>query len=107
MNGANSIVTTRRFETDEEGKDQYTDDVLSSTEVFIEPLNDQAAKNYAEYDMNLLFLMVGDGILDILISDSVTDDEGTNYVVIGVKPYKGGEIPSHTEVVMFKKRTVA
>jgi hypothetical protein len=107
MNGANSLITTRRFATDGEGKDTYTDDVITSTEVYIEPLNAQAAKNYADYDMNLLFLMVGDGIMDILISDSVTDEDDVNYVVIGVQPYKGGEIPSHTEVVMFKKRTVA
>lgn len=107
MNGANSLITTRRFTTDSEGKDQYNTDVISSTEVYIEPLNAQAAKNYADYDMNLLFLMVGDGIMNILISDSVTDEDDVNYTVVGVQQYKGGEIPSHTETVMFKKRTVA
>ena len=106
MNGSNSLITTQRLETDVEGKDEYSADILSSTEAYIEPLNAQAAKNYAEYDMNMLYFMVCDGVVDVLISDRVTDDEDVTYKVIGVQSFKGGEIPSHTEVVMFKKRPI-
>lgn len=107
MNGANSLITTQRLESDGEGKDQYGSNILSSREAYIEPLSAQAAKNYAEYDMNMLHLMVCDDVVDILISDRVTDDDGVTYKVIGVQSFKGGEIPSHTEVVMFKTRTIA
>lgn len=106
MNGANTTVTTYRMET-VSGKQSYSSTpTITSEEAYIEPLSEQAAANYSGENQHMLFLMVMDGIQDVISSDKVVDGDGFEYIVKGIKPYRGGEIPSHTEAVILKTRQV-
>lgn len=106
MIGSNATISTKRIEA-VDGKQSYSETyTLENVEAYIEPINAEAAKNFEE-NIFLLFTLIIDGVVDILISDLVVDDEGDEYTVKGVKPFKGGDVPSHTEAVIVKKRRIA
>lgn len=107
MNGSNTTISSKRFVT-VSGKDTYSESyTLENLEAYIEPINAEAAKNFADENVFMLHTLIIEDAVDMLISDLVIDADGVEYIVKGVKKYNGGELPSHTEAVLATKRPIA
>jgi hypothetical protein len=106
MIGANTTITSKRIAILDD-KESYSTNVLSSQEAYIEPMSDEAVANYADENVFALFDFYADGVLDIIISDLIIDLDNNQYTVKGVKKFKGGDVPSHTEAVLVLTRDYA
>jgi len=105
MIGANCTVTTYRLEVDGSGHQAYGSAVISGQDAWIEQLDAEAASFFASDD-SVFFVnsMHLDGLPDLKISDKVIDSDGYEYIVRGVQPFRGGDIPDHTEAVIVRVR---
>lgn len=104
MQGSNSTISSYRIEASG-GKEQYgTTPILEGVQCYIEPpeLDPQSAFNDEAtfYD----FMLYIDGINDFKISDKIVDDLGDIYLVKAVQNFRGGDVPSHQELKLTKKR---
>lgn len=101
MLGANSIISTQRLvETD--GKEAFSEDVLTDVECYIEQTNAEKAVFWGDHNVFFIYTMYIDGLPDIRVGDRVTDEDDNVYTVKGVQKFKGGDVPSHCEVVINK-----
>lgn len=107
MLGENSTISTKRLFTTA-GKEAYGDEnILNGVSVYIEQLNAEAAAMYTGEDVFNVYKLFGDGLLDLIIGDQVTDEDAITFVVKGVQSFKGGDVPSHTEAILMKRRQYA
>lgn len=86
------------------GKTSYSIEVLSDVSAYLEinssePLTGLDGKN-AYYS----YLLIIEGEPDILLDDQVIDQNGNQYSVKGITPFKDNtDIPNHTECLLYRK----
>lgn len=103
MQGANATISSERILT-VSGKDSYASGPLSSVSAYIEPAEKEPSEFINGESAFYVFMCVVDGSVDVKISDRITDDLGNIYTVKGVQFFRGGDVPSHTEIILIKKR---
>jgi hypothetical protein len=103
MLGANSVISTKRLVVTN-GKEAYpSENILFDEEACIEQMTAEAAAMWSGENALLMHKMFLDEIQEIKTSDLVTDDLGNEYIVKGVQFFRGGDVPSHTEIAMVKE----
>ena len=89
-------ITTKRLTTSTGIKSNYTE--VGPFKCFIQPLDDQQTALHG-LAMGKAFKCFTDPNLDILASDKVTDQDGVEYTVQGVKNRSYGTF-AHNEIIL-------
>jgi hypothetical protein len=106
MIGKNNSIKTYRITTDLNLKEIYSSTpTLNGLSVYLEPIELEPSEGFHGEAVYNRFVCFADGNQDIKISDKVIDSEGNVYIVNGTQYFKGGDIPSHTEISLTKKRS--
>lgn len=104
MIGANSTISVFRMQTTS-NKDSFGEVAnLSGLSAFIEPITAEPSTGFNDESVYLLHKCYIDDKPDIRISDKIIDDLAAEYTVKGVQYFRGGDVPSHTELTVSKKR---
>lgn len=101
--GSNHTISSKRL-IKADGKETYSGpNLLADVQVWIEKMSLEDSQVWTGGSSLALNLMIMDGLPDIKRSDKITDEDGVEYFVYGVQPFKGGDVPSHTEVALSSK----
>lgn len=103
MVGSNTEITTYRIVA-QGGKESYSETPhIDGVKAFIEPIQPEPSALWNGESVFELHKCYVDGILDIVVSDRLIDSNGNEYSIKGVQVFRGGDVPSHTELTIVKK----
>ena len=86
------------------GKTSYSIEVLSDVSAYLEPNGSMPEQGLDGKNAYMSYLGVLDGQPNIKLDDKVIDEDGNEYSVKGITPFKGNtDIDNHTELLLFKK----
>ncbi len=105
MIGANNTISVYRIDRDVNSKEVYgSSAVIAGLSAYIEPVELQPSEGFQGESVFYQFQCFVEGKPDIRISDKIIDSDNNSYTVNGVQYFKGGDVASHTEISITKKR---